>query len=94
MSLSAIFGVVAGDLTTRICGLAFLMAVLANWAKLSQASLHSLNNELEKHKQLVSRYSKALDESHPMYRVIHWEQVAHIINRRGDTKEFIISRTV
>nr|CEL14598.1 hypothetical protein [Kibdelosporangium sp. MJ126-NF4]CTQ96774.1 hypothetical protein [Kibdelosporangium sp. MJ126-NF4] len=83
---------VLGDLIARICSLVFLMAVFASWVRLSQASRQSLNNDLEKHKRLVSRYSKFLDELHPMYQIIQWEQVAHIVNGRGDTKEFVALR--
>ena len=52
----------------------------------------SLRGELSLHKRLVSRYCKFIDELHPMYQVLTWEQVANIGNAQGDTREVLAFR--
>jgi hypothetical protein len=52
----------------------------------------SLQDELAVHRHLLSRYSKFIDELHPMYQVLSWEQVAHVRNAQGDTREIVTVR--
>ncbi|SMD23820.1 hypothetical protein [Kibdelosporangium aridum] len=52
----------------------------------------SLRDELAVHQHLISRYSKFIDELHPMYQVLSWEQVAYVLNAQGDTQEFVTIR--
>ncbi|ALG08067.1 hypothetical protein [Kibdelosporangium phytohabitans] len=52
----------------------------------------SLRSELSLHKSLVSRYAKFIDELHPMYQVLSWEQIAYIENAQGDTREVVTFR--
>ncbi|RSM76966.1 hypothetical protein DMH04_35540 [Kibdelosporangium aridum] len=59
---------------------------------LRRFSRRSLRDELAVHQHLISRYSKFIDELHPMYQVLSWEQVAYVLNAQGDTQEFVTIR--
>lgn len=59
---------------------------------LRRFSHRSLRGEVSLYRRLVSRYCKFIDELHPMYQVLSWEQVAHIDNAQGDTREVVAVR--
>lgn len=92
LSLTAMFCVLLGDLAVRVGGLAALFLVLLGGALPLCADRQTLRSELELHKRLVSRYCKFIDELHPMYQVLAWEQVAYVLNAQGDTREYVTVR--
>jgi hypothetical protein len=92
LSLTALLCVLLGDLAARMGGLAALFLVLLGGALPLCADREMLRTELEMHKRLVSRYCKFIDELHPMYQVLAWEQVAYVLNTRGDTREYVTVR--
>lgn len=92
LSLTALLCVLLGDPMVRTGGLAALLLVLFGGALPLYTDRQTLRSELELHKHLVSRYCKFIDELHPMYQVLAWEEVAYVRNAQGDTRGYVTVR--
>ncbi|MBP2323191.1 hypothetical protein JOF56_003576 [Kibdelosporangium banguiense] len=92
LSFAALLGALLGSVAVKAGVVVAVLLTLLSLALLLLADRRSLHGQLNLHKRLVSRYSKQVDELSPRYQVLSWEQVAHVANSSGDTKEVVTIR--
>jgi hypothetical protein len=92
LSFGGLLGALLGSTAVKAGVIVAVLLVLLAMTQLLLADRLGMARQLAKHKRLVSRYGKVVDELNPTYEVLSWDQTAYILNSRGDTEEYVTVR--
>ncbi len=92
LSFAALLGALLGSSAVKAGVIVAVLLAMLSAALLLVADRRSIRSELGVYRTLLSHYGRVIDQMHPAYQVISWDQTAYVVNDRGDTNEFATLR--
>ncbi|GAB3908416.1 hypothetical protein ACFQ1S_04570 [Kibdelosporangium lantanae] len=89
LSFAGLLGALLGSAAVKAGVIVAVLLILLGVTQLLLRDRRGMARQLARHRRLVSRYGKVVDEMNPTYEVLSWDQAAHILNSRGDTQESV-----